>query len=228
MSGSEHIRQGVRVVGEDNQALDNVERVQADAFHVAGRRYERNMVARVARDTIYLRGAGATAAGAGATTDLIDKELRIPVVEERLNVGTREAALGEVQVRKTVTAEERTVPVTLHREEVTVQERDVADRPMRAGEEAFNEEAVVAKEAVVTGEVVIDKTRVAEEHHITETVRKQHVDVDERHRSARTDPGARAHDARGPGPGVRGEYETNATTTTTVGGTMANGSDTWE
>ncbi len=197
MSGSENIRKGMRVVGEDNQALGTVESVQANAFHVGGRRYTGDMVARVAQDTVYLRGVGTAGAGAGATTEMTDKELRVPVVEERLNVGKREAELGEVQIRKTVTEEERTVPVTLHRDEVTVQERDVADRPLRAGEEAFKEEtirvpvrgeeAVVAKEAVVTGEVVIDKTRVAEERQITETVRKQRVEVDERYRRARTD-----------------------------------------
>ena len=57
----------------------------------------------------------------------------------------------------------------------------------RAGEDVFDagtivvplrgEEAVVSKETVVTGEVVIDKGRVAEERTITDTVRKQRVEV---------------------------------------------------
>jgi len=139
-----------------------------------------------------------TAAGATARDTLTDRaegELRVPVAEERLNVGKREADLGEVQVRKTVTEEQQTVPVTLRREEVTVQERDVADRPLRAGEEAFTEgtirvpvrgeEAVVAKEAVVTGEVVIDKTQKTEQRQVSDTVRKQRVDVEENYRQAR-------------------------------------------
>ena len=123
-------------------------------------------------------------------------EIRVPVAEERLNVGKREAELGEVQVRKTVTEEQQTVPVTLEREEVRVQERDVRDRPLRPGEDAFREgtirvpvrgeEAVVAKEAVVTGEVVIDKERTSEQRQVSDTVRKQRVDVDERYRQARS------------------------------------------
>ena len=66
-------------------------------------------------------------------TDQAEGEIRVPVAEERLAVGKREAELGEVQVRKTVTEEQQTVPVTLQREEVHVEERDVADRPLRGG-----------------------------------------------------------------------------------------------
>ena len=40
------------------------------------------------------------------------------------------------------------------------------------------EEVVVRKEAVVTGEVVINKERTTERQEITDTVRKQHVEVD--------------------------------------------------
>ena len=40
------------------------------------------------------------------------------------------------------------------------------------------EEVVVRKEAVVTGEVVINKERTTERQEITDTVRTQHVEVD--------------------------------------------------
>ena len=137
-------------------------------------------------------------------------EIRVPVAEERLNVEKREAELGEVAIRKTVTEEEQTASVTLARDEVNVREVDVADRPLRAGEDAFDEgtirvpvrgeEAVVAKEAVVTGEVVVDKERVAEERQVSGTVRREHVDVDQAYQEARS--GFRqAHTARGGGTG---------------------------
>jgi len=195
MSGIENIRQGMSVIDENDRAIGTVERLHGDGFHVAGQHYTRAQVARVAQGKVYLRGVGAATTGAGTTTDATEGALRVPVVEERLTVGKREAELGEVQVRKTVTEEEQTVPVTLQREEVTVQEREVADRPLAAGEEAFTEqtirvpvrgeEAVVAKEAVVTGEVVIEKTPTTEERQVTDTVRKQRVDVDENYRQAR-------------------------------------------
>jgi uncharacterized protein (TIGR02271 family) len=73
-------------------------------------------------------------------------------------------------------------------EEVHVEERAVADRPA-TGTDLFTEgtihvpirgeEAVVAKDVVVTGEVVVDKERVVEEGRLTDTVRKEHVEVEE-------------------------------------------------
>src|SRR5215217_5345607 len=51
-------------------------------------------------------------------------EIRVPVAEERLHVETRQAELGEVQLRKTVEEEQQTVPVELEREEVHVERRD--------------------------------------------------------------------------------------------------------
>lgn len=124
-------------------------------------------------------------------------EVRVPIIEERLAVGTREVELGEVDIRKTVIEEEQTASVTLHRDEVRVEEIAVAERPLQAGDDAFNEgtiriqlrgeDAVVAKEVVVTGEVVIDKGTIAEERTITDTVRRQRVDVDERYLQARSD-----------------------------------------
>jgi uncharacterized protein (TIGR02271 family) len=78
-------------------------------------------------------------------------------------------------VRKTFVEEQRTVPVDLRREEVHVERRAVADRPLRPGEAAGalvnrtirvpirGEESVARKVAVVTGEVVIDKQRTTEQ-----------------------------------------------------------------
>jgi len=77
-------------------------------------------------------------------------------------------------------------------------QRDVADRPATEADlaNAFEEgtlrvpvrgeEAVARKETVVTGEVVIDKTRTTETQRVTDTIRKERVDVDddyERHRA---------------------------------------------
>jgi uncharacterized protein (TIGR02271 family) len=194
MDRSTQIQEGMPVYAEGGQQLGTIERLHGDGFHVAGQHYGRDSVLRVEHNRVYVRGTG-VAEGSDTRTDQAEGAMRVPVAEERLNVGKRDAALGEVQVRKTVTEEQQTVPVTLRREEVTVQERDVADRPLRAGEEAFTEgtirvpvrgeEAVVAKEAVVTGEVVIDKTRTAEERQVSDTVRKQRVDVDENYSQAR-------------------------------------------
>ncbi len=123
-------------------------------------------------------------------------EVAIPVAEERLNVQTREAELGEVQVHKSVIQEQVSVPVELEREEVHVQQRDIADRPVQAGDQLFQEgtirvpvrgeEAVVSKEAVVTGEVVIDKERLVERQQVTDTVRREQIEVDENYNQYRS------------------------------------------
>ncbi len=117
--------------------------------------------------------------------------IRVPVAEERLHVETRQAELGEVQLRKTVEQEQVSVPVELQREEVHVAQHDVADRPVQAGDQVFQEgtirvpvrgeEAVVSKQAVVTGEVVIEKERTTEREQITDTVRRERVEVDEQY-----------------------------------------------
>ncbi len=189
MDQARNIREGMQVYGANDQLLGTVERVQGDGFEVAGQHYSREMVARVAQNRVYVRGTGMTTDAARMTTGQTDKELHVPVAEERLTVGKRAVELGEATIRKTVIEEQQTVPVTLRHDELHVEEVDIADRPLRADDDAFNpgvinvklrgEEAVVAKEAVITGEVVIEKDVVSQERQITDTVRKQRVDVDQ-------------------------------------------------
>jgi len=177
--GMDGIRQGMTVYTAEGQSLGTIERIQGTSLLVGGRSIARTMVERVTREGIYLNGRYAADAEA----------LHVPVAEERLTVGKRAVELGEVDIRKTVVEEEQTVAVTLRREELHVEEIDVADRPLRADEDAFDagvitinlrgEEAVVAKEAVITGEVVIEKDAVSQERQVTDTVRKQHVEVDQ-------------------------------------------------
>ncbi len=181
MTGTSNIREGMQVYGAGDQLLGTVERLQGDGFDVAGYHYTREMVARVAQNRVYVRGTG-------TVQDQREGEIRVPVAEERLTVGKREVELGEIEIRKTVTEEQRTIPVTLTHEEVHVEERTVAERPA-TGERLFQEEtirvalrgeeAVVGKEVFVTGEVVIDKNEIVEERQITDTVRSQHVEVEQ-------------------------------------------------
>jgi len=180
----------MQVYGANDALLGTVERVQGDGFDVAGYHYARGLVARIAQNKVYLRGADQATTQTATDTGTI----RVPVAEERLTVGTRDVDLGAATIRKTVVEEEQTVAVTLTHEEVHVAERAVAARPA-TGDDLFKEgtirvalrgeEAVVAKEAVVTGEVVIAKDAVTEERQITDTVRKQRVEVDEAYRQTR-------------------------------------------
>ena len=121
----------------------------------------------------------------------------MPVVEERLEVEKRPVERGAVEVRKTVETEQQTVPVELTREEVHVEQRDVPARPASEADVAGafeegtirvpvrGEEAVARKETVVTGEVVIDKSKTTQTEQVTNTVRRERVEVDEHYDQAR-------------------------------------------
>ncbi len=190
------LRQGMQVFSGEGRQLGTIERTDADSITVNGQQYEFSSVERLEGSKVYLTrqvGASTDAGRAPATgrAQTTEGDLRVEVHEERLDVAKRQVQLGEVQVRTEVVTEQQTVPVELMREEVHVEQRDVADRPMseadRAG--AFQEgtiripvrgeEAVVTKEAIVTGEVVINKERTTETERVTDTVRKERIQVDE-------------------------------------------------
>ena len=206
------LREGMGVFSGEGLHLGRIERLDADSLTADGQRYAFAAIDRIEGDRVFLsRQVGATtdastdraqaASGtAGTARDQVaeaEGQVRVPVREERLEVEKRPAELGAVEIRKTVETEQQTVPVELEREEVHVQQRDVEARP--AGEAdlagAFEEgtvhvpvrgeEAVARKEAVVTGEVVIDKTRTTETQRITDTIRKERVEVDEGYERSR-------------------------------------------
>jgi uncharacterized protein (TIGR02271 family) len=128
-------------------------------------------------------------AGDADEREMTDEALVMPLAEEHLHVEKRRAELGEVEVRKVVVEEEETVPVELAYDEVVVEVRDVAERPLPPDADLFHEgtiripihgeEALIYKDPVVTGEVVIAKGRATQRRQITETVRAERVVVDE-------------------------------------------------
>jgi uncharacterized protein (TIGR02271 family) len=209
----DNIREGMEVYDTANTSLGRVERVAGNELYVAGQRIPLSAVARVERNRIYLSGTASQFTTAGGRET--EGEIRVPVMEERLEVEKRPAELGEVQVRREVTEEQQSVPVELRREEVHVEQRDVGDRPISPGEaeQAFQEgtirvpvrgeEAVVSKEAVVTGEVAITKEQTTERQEVTDTVRRMRVDVDENYQQARSGFQQHFQQRQGTGRGTR-------------------------
>ena len=187
------LRQGMRIFGAGDRDYGTVERFDDDYVYVGGRRIPASAFERMEGDRLYVGQSGSRYFAEGGTTtgraETAEGGVRVPVHEERLDVDKREAQLGEVEVRKEVVAEQVSVPVELRREEAHVEQVDVADRPVGPGEDAFREgtirvpirgeEAVVSKQAYVTGEVVIDKTQTTERETISDTVRKERVHVEE-------------------------------------------------
>jgi uncharacterized protein (TIGR02271 family) len=132
--------------------------------------------------------------GAGAAREeVVDREgeVRVPIVEERLAVEKRPAELGAVELRRTIREEPQTVRVELEREEVRVRREDAPARPVAPGETAIafreetlrvpvhGEDAVTHKSTVVAGEVVVEKAPATETQQVTDTVRRERVDVEQ-------------------------------------------------
>jgi uncharacterized protein (TIGR02271 family) len=192
VSISEDIREGMQVYGTDHRLIGTIEKLERDAVTVNGERIPMSSVDSVAKNRVYVKVAGAETLGA-------EGEIRVPVMEERLDVTKRQAEQGEVTIRKTVEQEQVSAPVELRREEVHIEQRDTDDRPADAAgmADAFQEgtirvpvrgeEAVVTKQAYQTGEVVIDKEQAVERRQVTDTVRRERVEVDEDRQVTRAD-----------------------------------------
>jgi len=214
-----NFRRGMTVYGADNQRLGTIDDLNDSYFTANGQQYPLNGGYRVEGQNVYLTGntnySGTDRNYAGTDRNYAGTDrnsMNVPVYEEQLNVDKRQANLGEVQIHKTVNQEQVNVPVELRREEVSVDQRDIEDRPIEASEaaQAFQEgtirvpvrgeEAVVNKQAVVTGEVNINKNVTSEKQTVADTVRREQVNVDDS--SVRQNPGVARSD----------NYNTNANT----------------
>ena len=114
-------------------------------------------------------------------------DIEVALSEEQVKVGKRTVDAGSVRLRKVIRTEIVNQPVEIRHEEVIV-ERVSADQ-VKAGaatsdfkDETIDvpltrEEAVVSKEAHVTGAVRLHKTAQAETQNVSETVRKEDVEV---------------------------------------------------
>jgi len=122
------------------------------------------------------------------TTTSAGEDVRIPLMEEQLEVGKHEVRRGLVRVHKRVQSEQQSVNVPLREETVHVERHAVSGEyagnvPTNAFQEQDieielrGEEADVSKRAVVREEVEIDKDVVERNQTVTETVRREDVHV---------------------------------------------------
>jgi uncharacterized protein (TIGR02271 family) len=111
--------------------------------------------------------------------------------EEELRVGTADRESGRVRLRKYVVEDEVTQTVPVRREEVRVEREPITDAnrddatsgPEISSEEhevVLREEEVVAEKRVVPKERVrLDKDVQTEEREVSETLRKEQIEVDQ-------------------------------------------------
>jgi uncharacterized protein (TIGR02271 family) len=214
MNLQQALHPGMRIVGPDNFEHGQVERYDDEAIYAGGRRLPFGDIERIDGDRIYLSATAAqrfvdpntAATGLGG-------ELRVPVMEERLEVDIHQIDRGEIRVHKTVeeTEEVRRGPLT--REDVQVV-RVKVNRPVAAPEQrhqdgdwlvipVMEEIFVVQKQLVVTEEIRIREQSVTEEHEIRETVRRERATIEDTRGpmsppQAAHRPNSAAQGARGP------------------------------
>ncbi len=122
-----------------------------------------------------------------AAYDRAAGEIRIVLEEERLRVGKREVETGRVHVRKVTHTEQVSVPVELRREDAVIERISASEVRQGSATGAFQEqtvdvtlhaeEAVVAKESHVTGAVRVRRTEGVETQNVSDSVRKEDVEV---------------------------------------------------
>ena len=115
--------------------------------------------------------------------------------EEELRVGTTEQEAGRVRLRKYVVEDEVTQTVPVKREEIRIEREPITDANAGAATDGpaiseeehevvlHEEQAVVDKQAVPKERVRLDKDVQVEEERVSETVRKEQIDVDDQGRS---------------------------------------------
>jgi uncharacterized protein (TIGR02271 family) len=129
---------------------------------------------------------GRTGAGMPGRTDAAGQESMIRS-EERLRAGTETVETGRVALHKHVVTEEQQITVPVSHEEVHVTREPItpgSDRAGKIGEEdrevvLHEERPVVAKETVPVERVGLETETVHEEQHLTDTVRKEQVEVED-------------------------------------------------
>lgn len=116
-----------------------------------------------------------------------DKEHSLKLREEQLNVSKDIVQTGEVEVRKDVVEEQKTVHVPVTHEEVYVERRPVDGSATNTTTPIGDEETIrvpiveekveVTKKPVVTEEIVIGKRQVTETEQVTENIKREKARV---------------------------------------------------
>lgn len=117
--------------------------------------------------------------------------MRVELVAEQLHVETSLRQAGEVEITKRVVEEQVLIPVTLRREEVVVTRREVNQpaEPATAGTlgTLFQDETIrvllhrevaqVTKSVQVVEEIEIEKRAVSQQQTVSDTLRREEIDV---------------------------------------------------
>lgn len=148
-------------------------------------------------DRVEMAPAAEPIAG-GETRARSEEELRVPIVEEELDVEKRALERGGVRVTKEVVTEEKQVTVPVRREEIVVDRVPAAGEAPPASAGAFvereinvpivEEEVTVTKRPVVREEVRVRKQQVQEQRAVSADVRHEEAHIEELEEQRRDRP----------------------------------------
>jgi uncharacterized protein (TIGR02271 family) len=178
---SEAVRRGSCVLSID-VATDN----EADrAADIMRQYYPVDIDARA----VQWRESGWRSSQGGATTQCIDGETTIPIVEEELQVGKRAVQRGGVRIVSRIIETPVEETIALREERATVERKAVNRTASETDMAAFKEgtfevrevaeEPVVAKEARVVEEIVVGQEVSERTETISDTVRRTDVEVED-------------------------------------------------
>ncbi len=144
-------------------------------------------------------GSGTGVSGTADRGDTVGRDVSGPTTddamtrsEEELTVGKAERETGRVRLRKYVVEDEVTQTVPVRREEVRVEREPITDANVDAATDGpaiseeehevvlHEEQPVTEKRAVPKERVRLDKDVEVEERTVSDTVRKEQVEVDDR------------------------------------------------
>ncbi|ANF98802.1 hypothetical protein AR543_13260 [Paenibacillus bovis] len=135
-------------------------------------------------------GASATAATAANMDGVFDSgedEQNLRLREERLDVSKNEVRTGEVEIRKEVVEEQKTINVPVNHEEVVIERRAInneqTNEPVGQSEQiripVSEEQVQVDKHNVVTGEVEVHKRTVQDTEQVQDTVKREEARINQ-------------------------------------------------
>jgi uncharacterized protein (TIGR02271 family) len=208
MFGREEIHEGMTVRSREGEKLGRVDVIEEDDFIIEkGIFFKREYVVLyddvldVREGDVILRSdvealrpnrdddsARASESAPVTARSGASETLRVPVVEEELEISKRDREVGAVEVRKEVVEETRTVEVPIRREVVHVERAAVTPaQELPAGQDApasaevrvpiHEEEITVSKRPVVKEEVRVSTDVVEERRPVSEEVRREEVSV---------------------------------------------------
>lgn len=196
------IAPGTPVYGVGGESIGPVEANDSTGIRVLGHTVPAKAIARVDTAGVHLHlgrpafqtappessGEVDAAQARAQPSEVASDRLVVPVVEERLVVGTRMMQVGEVTIEKRVVEEQVMVPVTVRREEIEIIRRAPGEPRTEVDDPTIveiiriplrGEEAVISTEAVVVRELVIGREVRTEERQVVGTVRSTEITVDE-------------------------------------------------